>query len=192
MTEAEKMKAGLFYDPSDAELTDKRRKAKQLCDEINTDAQALDRKEKLSTLFFQMGTECEVLSPFFCDYGKNITLGDHVFFNHNCILLDCAQIFIGNHVQIGPGCGLYTAIHPKDAVTRRNGAERALPITIEDDVWLGGSVTILPGVTIGARTIIGGGSVVTKDIPADCMAAGNPCRVLRYLDQSEREEISHD
>ena len=115
----------------------------------------------------------------------SITIGEGSFLNRGCYLMDCAPIALGKHVFMGPDCGVYTAVHPFDAASRNTGLEKALPVTIEDEVWLGGHVTILPGVTIGRGSIIGAGSVVTKDVPAGVVAAGNPCRVLRALTEED-------
>ena len=125
--------------------------------------------------------------PFFCDYGSNIELGDNVFINAYCVFLDEALITIGNNVFIAPQCGFYTAGHPLDKELRRQKKEYSLPITIGDDVWIGGMVAVMPGVTIGSGSVIGGGSVVIDDIPADVLAAGNPCRVIRPLTPADKD-----
>ena len=119
--------------------------------------------------------------PFFCDYGSNIQLGERVFFNFNCVVLDVCCVTIGDHTLIGPAVQIYTATHPLDAAQRRL-AESGKPVEIGSDVWIGGGAIILPGVRIGARTVIGAGSVVTRDVPDEVFAAGNPCRVIRHLD----------
>jgi len=119
--------------------------------------------------------------PFFCDYGTNIELGRKVFFNFNCVVLDVTPVRIGDHTLFGPEVLIYTATHPLDAEVRRAGLEFAKPVEIGADVWVGGGAIICPGVRIGARAVIGAGSVVTRDIPDDVFAAGNPCRVIRPL-----------
>ena len=119
--------------------------------------------------------------PFFCDYGTNIELGDKVFFNFNCVILDVAKVTIGSNVMFGPAVQIYTATHPMDAEERRSGLEFAKPVRIGNDVWLGGGVIVCPGVTIGDAAVIGAGSVVVRDIPAGVFAAGNPCRVIREI-----------
>jgi maltose O-acetyltransferase len=119
--------------------------------------------------------------PFFCDYGRNITLGDKVFFNFNCVVLDVAPVRIGSRVLVGPAVQIYAATHPLRAVERRTGLELGAPVEIGDDVWIGGGAIVCPGVRIGARSVIGAGSVVTRDIPEDVFAAGNPCRVVRAI-----------
>ncbi|RYZ22021.1 MAG: sugar O-acetyltransferase, partial [Chitinophagaceae bacterium] len=125
--------------------------------------------------------DLQIQAPFYCDYGTNISIGENVFFNFNCVVLDVAPVRIGNRTLIGPAVQIYTATHPMDAATRALGLEAGAPVTIGDDVWIGGGAIILPGVTIGDRSVIGAGSVVTKDVPPDVFAAGNPCRVVRAL-----------
>lgn len=182
-TEKEKMLAGELYDPRDDQLQRERRRARLLIKEFNdsSDDQGQERKRLLIDLFGTMGKGTFIEPPFYCDYGGNITLGERVFFNFNCVILDVAQVTIGNHVLFGPGVQVYTATHPLDAEQRRSGLEAAKPITIGDDVWIGGGAILSPGVTIGARSVIGAGSVVTKDIPEGVFAGGNPCRVIRSL-----------
>ncbi|NIC06168.1 sugar O-acetyltransferase [Billgrantia bachuensis] len=186
-TEKEKMLAGELYDPRDAQLQRERRRARLLTKAFNdsSDDQGSERKRLLLELFGTMGKGTLIEPPFYCDYGGNITLGERVFFNFNCVILDVAQVTIGNHVLFGPGVQVYTATHPLDAEQRRGGLEAAKPITIGDDVWIGGGAILCPGVTIGARSVIGAGSVVTKDIPEDVFAGGNPCRVIRSLESGE-------
>jgi maltose O-acetyltransferase len=120
--------------------------------------------------------------PFFCDYGSNIRMGDRVFFNFNCVILDPGLVTIGSDVQLGPAVQIYTATHPLGHAARRAGPELAKPVTIGSDVWVGGGAIILPGVTIGARSVIGAASVVTADVPEGVLAAGNPCRVIRTIE----------
>jgi maltose O-acetyltransferase len=123
-----------------------------------------------------------VIQPSFrCDYGYNLLIGRNVFINYDCVFLDCNRITIGDDVQIGPAVQIYTAQHPTDAETRRSGLELALPVTVGDNVWIGGGAILCPGVTIGADTVIGAGSVVTRDLPPSVIAVGNPCRVLRSV-----------
>ena len=123
--------------------------------------------------------------PFSCDYGSNISVGNHFYANHNCVILDCAPVTIGDHVMLGPQVGIYTVNHPLDFLQREQGWERALPITIGSHVWIGGGSLILPGVTIGDHTVIGAGSVVTRDIPSNVVAVGNPCRILREITEQD-------
>jgi maltose O-acetyltransferase len=183
MTERERMLAGELYDPLDVDLVAGRRRARDLVKDLNDtrDADAELRAAIVQELIGSAGHGTWIEPPFFCDYGSNITLGDKVFFNFNCVVLDCARVRIGSNVLFGPGVQIYTATHPLDAATRRTWKEFAKPITIGSDVWVGGGAIICPGVTIGDRSVIGAGSVVTRDVPADVIAAGNPCRVIREL-----------
>jgi maltose O-acetyltransferase len=182
-TEKDKMLAGDLYDPLDAQLTDERTKARLLLKELNDsrEDQPEERSRILKQLIPDAGEGLWLQPPFYCDYGSNIKVGEKVFFNFNCVVLDVAQVTIGSRTLFGPNVQLYTATHPMNHKERASGVEYARPIVIGEDVWVGGSAVICPGVTIGDRTVIGAGSVVTKDIPADALAAGNPCRVIRSL-----------
>lgn len=176
--------AGQWYLPDEdacARTKDKCREYDQLLPSDTT-----GRTQALAQIVGEMGENVTIHSPFVCDYGKNIHLGSHVFINHGSYLMDGAPITIGDHVFIGPDCGLYTAIHPIVATDRNTYVERAEPITIESDVWLGGRVTVCPGVTIGRGAVIGAGSVVTHDVPAGVVAVGNPCHVLRPITERDR------
>lgn len=189
MTERERMLTGRLYNAGDPELAAARLRAKELCRQFN-DAPPADvagRENVLRQLLGGMGRNCWIEPPFRCDYGSQITLGDHVYANYDCIFLDVAPIAIGSHVFLGPRVSLFAAGHPLDAGVRDLELEFGLPITIGDSVWLGGNVTVLPGVTIGPGTVVAAGSVVTKDLPAGVVAAGNPCRVLRILTEADRE-----
>jgi maltose O-acetyltransferase len=168
----------------DPQLVQERRRARDLCKALNDsrDDEQEKRAEIIHQLFGAIGENTWIEPPFYCDYGGNTTLGDSVYFNFNCVLLDVAPVDIGSRVLFGPNVQIYTATHPVDYQERRSGLEFARPITIGEDVWVGGGAIICPGVTIGSRSVIGAGSVVTRDIPADVFAAGNPCRVLRHLD----------
>ncbi|HBM97609.1 TPA: maltose O-acetyltransferase [bacterium UBP9_UBA11836] len=183
LTEFEKMVSGLVYSPADEDLLRRRRKALSLVEEFN--AYIPNDSEKAAEiarkLFGFFGDNNAIMAHFACDYGENISIGSNCYINYNCVVLDCAPVTIGNNVLIGPNCGIYTAIHPLDSEKRLQGLETAQPITIKDGVWLGGNVVVLPGVTIGEKTVIGAGSVVTKDIPAHVLAYGNPCRVIKTL-----------
>ena len=132
------------------------------------------------------------MPPFQCDYGYNIEIGENFFANFNCIIVDCAKVKFGNHVFIAPGCGFYTAGHPLDVSQRNQGLEYAYPITVGDNVWFGGNVSVLPGVTIGSNTVIGAGSVVNFDIPSGVIAAGNPCRVIREITEEDSRRYWKD
>lgn len=180
--EKEKMLAGELYDPLDPQLCQERNRCRDLCLQLNAtcEDQKKERQRLLAELFGKK-TDAWVQPPFFCDYGTNIVLGTKVFFNFNCVVLDVAPVIIGSNVLFGPAVQIYTATHPLSAVERRKGLESAKPITIGSDVWVGGGAIICPGVTIGDRSIIGAGSVVTRDIPSDVIAAGNPARVIRTL-----------
>ena len=179
MTEREKMLAGEMYDASAPDLVTARERAHRLCHRYN--ANGVPDAQLVGELIGEVGPSCHVEPPFRCDYGCNITMGSQVFVNFDCTILDCARVTIGDRVKFGPNVRLYTAAHPIDARERASLREYAKPITIEDDVWLGGGCIVLPGVRIGARSVIGAGSVVTKDIPADTVAVGNPCRVVRKI-----------
>jgi len=182
-TEKEKMLAGELYDAQDAELVVGRQRARELCRRLNdsTERQAALRKRILEELFGEP-TNVWIEPPFQCDYGTNISLGKNVYFNFNCVVLDVAQVSIGNHVLFGPGVQIYAATHPLEAAVRRSGLESGKPVIIGSDVWVGGGAIICPGVTIGDGAVIGAGSVVTSDVAAGVLAAGNPCRVIRELD----------
>jgi maltose O-acetyltransferase len=181
-TEKEKMLAGELYDPLDAELVRARERARDLCHDLNatreSDQEA--RRAILTALFGTGGESVWMQPPFFCDYGSNILLGERVFFNFNCVVLDVCLVKIGDFTLFGPSVQIYTATHPMNAELRRK-QEFAKPIEISSDVWVGGGAIICPGVKIGSKSVIGAGSVVTRDIPAGVFAAGNPCRVLREI-----------
>jgi maltose O-acetyltransferase len=181
-SEREKMLAGELYDPMDADLTAGRERARDLCQALNAtrEAQRDERRGILRELFGAGGDTVWMQPPFFCDYGGNILLGERVFFNFNCVVLDVCPVRIGAFCLFGPAVQIYTPMHPTDAAHRRR-QEFGKPVDIGDDVWVGGGALILPGVRIGARAIIGAGSVVTRDVPGGVFAAGNPCRVVRPL-----------
>ena len=182
-TEKEKMLAGDLYHAADTELLTERRHAQQILVRYNAapdDGQML-RTDRLRDFLGAVGEGTVVLPTFTCDYGYNISLGRNVFINYHCIFLDCAPIAIGDDVQIGPAVQLYTAQHPLDAKVRRSGLESASPIRIGKDVWIGGGVVVLPGVTIGDRSIVGAGSVVVHHVPPDSLVVGNPARIVRTL-----------
>lgn len=181
MTEKEKMLAGELYDPLDKQLSDERERTRLLILELNNSREdELDtRKRILRDLIPNAREGLWLQPPFYCDYGSNIRTGEKVFFNFNCVVLDVAEVTIGARTLFGPNVQIYTATHPMDHRQRASGVEFAKPIEIGEDVWVGGSAVICPGVKIGDRTVIGAGSVVTRNIPADVFAAGNPCRVLK-------------
>ncbi len=180
-TEREKMLSGELYLGFDAELVAERQRARRLIQQFNGMLENDDRLQILQQLLGRAGKGLWIEPPFYVDYGSNIYMGDGVFLNVDCVLLDCNTITIGNNVQIAPKVQLYTATHPTNPVRRLAGEEYALPIVIGDNVWLGGGVIIGPGVTIGENTTIGAGSVVMKDIPANVVAVGNPCRIVKKI-----------
>ena len=184
-SEKQKMLAGEFYDASDAELVAGRIRARELCQALAALSPHAPRAEHAELLarLFGAPTNAYVTAPFFCDYGSNIELGDKVYFNFNCVVLDVAKVVIGNHVMFGPAVQVYTATHPMNAAARRTGIEFAKPIAIGNDVWLGGGAIVCPGVTIGDGSVIGAGSVVVRDIPDGVFAAGNPCRMIRAIER---------
>jgi maltose O-acetyltransferase len=183
-TERDKMLAGELYDPLDPELVQARERARDLCHALNAtrEGQQDERRRFLRELFGAGGDSVWMQPPFYCDYGTNILLGERVFFNFNCVVLDVALVRIGDFTFFGPAVQIYTATHPMNAGLRRK-QEFAKPIAIGPDVWVGGAAVICPGVTIGARSVIGAGSVVTRDVPESVFAAGNPCRVIREISE---------
>lgn len=182
-TEKDKMLRGELYDASDPQLVQERLAARRLLKALNdSHPDDLDRRRALlADLLGAMGKGTHIEPPFYCDYGYNILLGDRVFFNFNCIILDCNLVRIGDNTQLGPAVQIYAATHLLQAVERIKGPELGYPVTIGRNAWIGGGAIIGPGVTIGDNTTIGMGSVVVKDIPANVFAAGNPCRVIREL-----------
>jgi maltose O-acetyltransferase len=181
-SEMDKMLAGELYDPMDPELVRGRDRARDLCQDLNAtrEAQQDERRRIVRELFGSGGETVWMQPPFFCDYGSNILLGERVFFNFNCVVLDVCRVTIGDYTLFGPAVQVYTATHPMNAELRRR-QESAKAIEIGSDVWVGGGAILCPGVRIGSRAVIGAGSVVTRDIPEGVFAAGNPCRVIREI-----------
>jgi maltose O-acetyltransferase len=179
-SERDKMLSGELYDPLDPSLVTARNRARDLCQDLNAtrEDQTGERRRILRELFGAGGEDVWMQPPFFCDYGQNIFLGTRCFFNFNCVVLDVCPVRIGDYTLFGPAVQIYTPMHPMEAELRRT-REFARPVTIGSDVWVGGGAIICPGVTIGSRSVIGAGSIVTRDIPDDVFAAGNPCRVIR-------------
>ena len=177
------MISGQMYNALDQELTADRKKARLVFQEINQlNEEHKDRRDQLFySLMGAAGKNLWIEPPFYCDYGYNIILGDHVFMNYNCCILDVAPVRIGNNVMFAPGVQVLTATHPLEAKARNSGKEFAKPITIGNEVWVGGNAIICPGVTIGDRAVIGAGAVVTRDIPADTFAAGNPAKKIKDI-----------
>lgn len=181
-SERSKMVAGELYDPLDPELVAGRERARDLCQALNATREGEEnaRRRILRELFAAGGDTVWMQPPFFCDYGTNIFLGERVFFNFNCVVLDVCPIRIGDYTLFGPAVQIYTPMHPFNAELRRK-EEFGKPVEIGSDVWVGGGAIILPGVHIGSRAVIGAGSVVTRDVPGGVFAAGNPCRVIREI-----------
>ena len=181
-SERDKMLAGELYDPLDPELVAARNRARDLCQDLNAtrEGQQEERRRILTALFGTGGESVWMQPPFFCDYGTNIELGERVFFNFDCVVLDVCRVTIGDYTMFGPGVQILTPMHPMNAAERRL-KEYGKPIDIGADVWVGGGALILPGVRIGSRAVIGAGSVVTRDVPDGMFAAGNPCRVVREI-----------
>jgi maltose O-acetyltransferase len=182
-TEKEKMLTGDYYNALDPQLSAERRRCRLLLKQLNDsrDDEVELRKRILDELLGAHGIEPWIEPPFYCDYGANMILGHGVFFNFNCVVLDVAQVKIGDGTLFGPNVQIYTATHPMDWQERAKGLEFGKPITIGSHVWVGGGAIFCPGVSVGDRTVIGAGSVVTKDIPSDVFAAGNPCKEIRKL-----------
>jgi maltose O-acetyltransferase len=181
-TQRERMLAGELYEPMDPELVAGRERARDLCQALNAtrEADTDGRRRILRQLFGAGGETVWMQPPFFCDYGTNIELGERVFFNFNCVVLDVCRVRIGDFTLFGPAVQIYTPMHPFNAEQRRR-EEYGKPVEIGSDVWVGGGALILPGVRIGSRAVIGAGSVVTRDVPEGVFAAGNPCRVIRTI-----------
>lgn len=189
MSEKEKMLAGKAYQAGDNELASDRIKAREITFEFNNLApkQIKQRKQLLKRLFGKTETMFYVEPPFRCDYGYNIEIGEHFYANFNLTILDCAKVTIGHHVFMGPNVAIYTAGHPMHQNLRDQNYEWAQEITIGNSVWVGGNVVINAGVKIGSNVVIGSGSVVTKDIPDHSFAAGNPCKVIRPITDSDKD-----
>ncbi|HXK18919.1 MAG TPA: sugar O-acetyltransferase [Polyangiaceae bacterium] len=186
-SELEKMLGGEMYEPQDPELVRRRERARDLCWALNAskESEPAARRSLLEQLLGSGGGSAWIQPPFFCDYGSNIHVGERVYFNFNCVVLDVCAVQIGEFTMFGPAVQIYTATHPLDAAARR-GHEFAKPVEIGSDCWIGGAAVILPGVKIGSKTVIGAGSVVTRDVPSGVVAAGNPCRVLRELGEGDQ------
>jgi maltose O-acetyltransferase len=181
-TQYERMLSGELYDASDDELLQMRVKARSFMKEYNqTESDREKRGQLLKQIFKKVGTNVDIQTPFYCDYGCHIEVGNNFFANFNCVFLDCNYIRMGDNVFLGPAVQIYAAFHPVLASERIKGPELASPVMIGDNVWIGGGSIICAGVSIGNNTTIGAGSVVVKDIPADVVAVGNPCRVIRTL-----------
>lgn len=184
MTEKEKCKLGQLYDANyDRQLLEERISCKELCAEYNQlkYADTEKRNSLIKQLLGKTGSSFLIEQPFWCDYGYNIEIGNNFYSNHNLVILDAAKVSFGDNVFIAPNCGFYTAGHPTDVNLRNKGLEYARPISVGNNVWIGGNVVVLPGVNIGNNVTIGAGSVVTRNIPDNVIAVGNPCRVIKSL-----------
>jgi maltose O-acetyltransferase len=184
--EHEKMLAGEIYNCLDGDLETDRQNVRRLLRLYNLAEAASERQSILGRLLGHIGPNSIIESPFHCVYGQNIHIGDHVYMNVLCTILDCAEVRIGDHVMFGPAVQIYTAAHLLQAEGRNQGLEVAKPIVIEDNVWIGGGAILLPGVTIGRNAVVGAGSVVPRNVAANTIVAGNPAKVLREIDQSQR------
>ncbi|MBT8189850.1 MAG: sugar O-acetyltransferase [Saprospiraceae bacterium] len=182
-SEKEKMLSGALYNALDPTLTKERYRARMLFQKINSLTE--DKKEERDKCFYELfgkaGKNLWIEPPFYCDYGYNIMVGDNCFMNYNCVILDVCEVRMGNNVMIGPNVQIYTATHPLDPKERSNGLENGKPVSIGNDVWIGGGAILCPGVSIGDGTTIGAGAVVTRDIEAYTFAAGNPAKVIKKL-----------
>lgn len=202
MSEKEKMLSGQLYNPSDDKLDKMRIRSHDLCHKYNSLSEKNEtRKTILADLVPNIGSDCDIQGPLFFDYGEFITIGDKVFINYNFTVLDCAQVSIGSNVMIGPNVSLLPPVHPlrfqqRNIKRTTDGKlynyEYAKPITIKDNCWLAGNVTVIGGVTIGEGSVIGAGSVVTKDIPANSLAVGNPCKVVREITYEDSLELPNN
>ena len=189
LTEKEKMLNQMLYNADrDPTLCSERDHAKDLCLEYNqirpSDHAAQHRL--MRELLGKTGQNFTIIAPFWCDYGYNIEIGENFYANHNTVMLDCARITFGDNVFIAPNCGFHTAGHPIDFERRNQGFEYGHSITVGDNVWIGAAVQVLPGVSIGSNVVIGSGSIVVKDIPDNCVAIGNTCRVLREITEADK------
>ena len=192
MTEKEKMEKGLWYDANfDQQLVDTRFKAADLVYDYNqTKPSNFDQKNKIlkELLGYEVPNGLTIIQPFTCDYGNRIYLGENVFLNANCYIMDGGTVTLGNNVFVGPYCGFYTANHPLNYSDRNKGLEVALPIKVGDNCWMGANVSIMPGVTIGSGCVIAAGAVVTHDLPDHVLAAGVPAKIIKTINQDERVE----
>lgn len=183
MTEKDKMIKGEYYNPNSELLVSERIQCKEKCFEYNniSPANTTKRDEIIRSIIGKSKKNLLIEQPFICDYGYNIEVGENFYSNHNLTILDCAKVTFGDNVFIAPNCSFYTAEHPLDYNLRNKGTEYAKPITIGNNVWIGGSVTVLSGVSVGNNVVIGAGAVVTKDIPDNVVVVGNPAKIIKHL-----------
>jgi maltose O-acetyltransferase len=187
-SEKEKMLAGEYYNPLDEELIREREHAQNLIFELNmTRPNEKEKRQSIIRQLIQAKGLFLIEPPFYCDYGYNIEVGDNFFANYGCIILDCNKVIIGDNVLLGPNVQIYTAAHPTNAMERLRGMEYAKPVVIGNNVWIGGGAIICPGVTIGDNVTIGAGSVVTKDIPANVIGVGNPCKIIKEIVKIQKQ-----
>jgi len=193
MTEKEKALAGLEFVRGDPDLKRRREEAESLCFRLNHTPpdECETRRALLGRLIRDAGEGCYIKSPFLCEYGDYISLGKNFFANYNCKLMDGGQITFGDDVLVGPDCTFVTAVHPVDPLRRKAGYQIFKPITVGSNVWFGAGVLVCPGVSIGDNCVIGAGSVVVRDIPANCVAVGNPCRVIRSVTDEASEDLNN-
>lgn len=190
MTEKERMLCGKLYIANDDELKEDSMRCRKLLDKLNNTSfcDFSTRNEICKALFANFGKGSTINKPFYCDYGKNINIGENFYANYDCIFLDVNKIVIGNNVMLGPRVSIFTAGHPIDYEVRNSGLEYGYKVTIGDNVWIGGNTIINPGVKIGDNVVIGSGSVVTRDIPSNVIACGNPCKVLRQITKEDKNK----
>ena len=184
-TEKDKMLAGEIYNFFDPDLGEERSRAKALLRLYNLTQEESERRSILERLLGAVGRESMIEPPFYCTYGRNTYLGDHVYLNVSCVIIDNNEVRIGHHVMIGPAAQIYTAAHLLGATARNEGWEAAKPIVIEDNVWIGGGAILLPGVRIGRNAVVGAGAVVTRNVPEDTVVAGNPATIIRQIEQEK-------
>lgn len=194
MTEKEKMLNGKPYNAFDEKLIRERQYAKEMIFEFNSmhSSKSEKRDEIIRRLFGKVGDKFFIEPPLRCDYGYSISIGENFYANYNCTILDCAKVIIGDNVLLGPNVSLFTAGHPIHFEVRNAGLEYAFPIIIGNSVWIGGGVIVNPGITIGDNVVIGSGSVVTKNIPSNSIAVGNPCKIIREITDDDRQYCSKD